>query len=137
MAARPSAKHQVAQQEKFDDFGRVFNQVRPHEALRMKTPADLYRPSSRSFDGTLPDVEYRLADDIKTVDRHGKICLFGRHTLHISTALADQSVAIAEQPCGLWTIGFALHDLGTYDSAAKTFSRYSALRPSSLGASTN
>jgi transposase InsO family protein len=36
-----------AQQRACDDWRTEFNHVRPHEALSMKTPADIYRPSSR------------------------------------------------------------------------------------------
>lgn len=36
---------------KFDDFIEVFNQERPHEALDMKCPAEVYQPSTRVCKG--------------------------------------------------------------------------------------
>ena len=135
--ARPSARHLVAQQEKFDTFEHTFNNIRPHESLDMEPPASRYRPSTRVFTGDFPEVDYPLADDVKRVDRYGQIRLYGRHKLHLSTALQGHEVAIAEQPTGLWTIGFCQYDLGAYDPAARNFVRHETLRPSSLGALIN
>ena len=39
----------------------VFNNQRPHEALDMKCPAEVYQPSQRVYSG-LPDVDYPLHD---------------------------------------------------------------------------
>src|SRR5262249_3896867 len=36
-----------AQQRACDDWRAEFNHVRPHEALEMRTPAEVYRPSER------------------------------------------------------------------------------------------
>jgi transposase InsO family protein len=48
---RPPGINSLQQQARFDDFVREFNHERPHEALAMKPPADLYRPSARSYQG--------------------------------------------------------------------------------------
>jgi transposase InsO family protein len=47
----------LQQQEKFDHFVDEFNRERPHEALGMKRPADVYVESTRAYRG-LPDVSY-------------------------------------------------------------------------------
>ena len=60
-AARPPAMNAIQQQEKFDAFRDEFNSERPHEALDMKTPAERYSPSLRSYAG-LPAIEYPLHD---------------------------------------------------------------------------
>ena len=39
------SKNLPAQQEQLDRFREDFNERRPHEALKMKCPADLYKPS--------------------------------------------------------------------------------------------
>jgi hypothetical protein len=46
-ATKPPGKNILQQQARFDAFVREFNQERPHEALNMKVPADLYVASSR------------------------------------------------------------------------------------------
>ncbi len=45
--ANPSAKTIRAQQKRFDEFRRVYNHERPHEALNQETPGSLYVPSTR------------------------------------------------------------------------------------------
>src|SRR5256885_7717371 len=56
-ATRPPAMNSLQQQAKFDDFVREFNRERPHEALGMKCPAELYAASARRYDG-LPELTY-------------------------------------------------------------------------------
>jgi transposase InsO family protein len=46
-ATRPAGSNFLQQQAKFDTFVREFNDERPHEALDMKCPADVYEPSIR------------------------------------------------------------------------------------------
>ena len=46
-ATRPSASNFLQQQAKFDAFVHEFNNERPHEALDMKFPADIYKFSTR------------------------------------------------------------------------------------------
>lgn len=135
--ARPAGRHLLAQQEKFDEWMHTFNQVRPHEALNMAVPADVYRASQRSFNGKLPELNYSLADDVKTVDRYGAIRLRHRHAFHISSALEGQPVGLLELPNGSWRVGFAGVDLGDYDPNQRVFNRFTTLRDSSLGATIN
>ena len=47
----------LQQQARFDEFVKEFNEERPHEAIDMKRPAELYAPSHRRYDG-LPELEY-------------------------------------------------------------------------------
>jgi len=46
-ATRPAAANVLQQQGRFDDFIERYNRDRPHQALDMKVPADLYQPSPR------------------------------------------------------------------------------------------
>jgi hypothetical protein len=48
----------LQQQARFDKFIEVFNNERPHEALDMKCPAEVYQPSARRYQG-LPDIGLR------------------------------------------------------------------------------
>jgi transposase InsO family protein len=87
-ATRPPAMNTL-QQEKFDHFVDEFNRERPHEALGMKRPADVYVASKRAYRG-LPDVSYPLHDRDIVVTACGRICMH-RKKIHISTALAGQN----------------------------------------------
>ena len=50
-AASGAGINSLQQQARFDAFLREYNEVRPHEALAMKCPAELYTPSLRPYDG--------------------------------------------------------------------------------------
>jgi hypothetical protein len=52
-ATRPPGMNSLQQQARFDDFVTEFNTERPHEALAMKCPAEVYTASTRPYDGTL------------------------------------------------------------------------------------
>ncbi|HEX9211143.1 MAG TPA: helix-turn-helix domain-containing protein, partial [Bradyrhizobium sp.] len=54
-ATRPSGMNSLQQQAKFDAFVEEFNTERPYEAIAMKCPAEIYRPSPRPYHG-LPDL---------------------------------------------------------------------------------
>src|SRR5216683_7499996 len=58
---RPPGSNSLQQQERFDVFVREFNAERPHEALDMKCPAELYLASPRPYDG-LPELIYPFHD---------------------------------------------------------------------------
>jgi hypothetical protein len=52
-ATRPAGANSLQQQAKFDEFLKEFNEERPHEALFMKTPAQVYSPPQDPIAGFL------------------------------------------------------------------------------------
>ena len=56
-ATRPPSANNLQQQARFDDFVEEFNTERPHEALGMKCPAEVYQASDRHYRG-LPELSY-------------------------------------------------------------------------------
>ncbi|MBW7848851.1 MAG: transposase [Bacteroidales bacterium] len=115
---RPPGLNPIQQQERFDAFRDEFNRERPHEALAMKCPADLYRPSSRPYDG-LPEVEYPFHDRDALVTACGRICMH-RKKINISTVLAGQKLGIKEVDDGIWLVSFLAYDLGYIDLEQRT-----------------
>jgi putative transposase len=111
--ARPGAANLLAQQERFDGFLEEYNSVRPHEALDMKTPSEVYWLSDRRMPDRLEDPKYPLHDDIVEVDGHGHIRI-GKHNIFLSQALARQLLGIRELNDGGWLISFVAYDLGTW-----------------------
>jgi hypothetical protein len=65
-ATRPAAQNMLQQQARFDDFLDCYNRERPHQALDMKYPAELYRPSPRPYRG-LRELTYPFHDRTITV----------------------------------------------------------------------
>ena len=48
---KPAGRNFLQQQAKFDDFIACYNKERPHQALAMRCPAELYTPSPRPYHG--------------------------------------------------------------------------------------
>jgi len=80
------------------------------EALSMKTPAEVYAPSSRPYRG-LPEIEYPLHDRDVLVTACGPICMH-RKKINISTVMAGQRLGIKEVDEGIWLVSFMRYDLG-------------------------
>ena len=116
--ARPPSMNSLQQQARFDDFVREFNGERPHEALDMKTPAELYAPSSTAYEG-LPEVEYPFHDRDILVTACGRICMH-RKKINVSTVLAGQRLGIKEVDNGIWLVSFMHYDLGYIDLEQRT-----------------
>ncbi|QSY95644.1 IS481 family transposase [Rhizobium bangladeshense] len=117
-ATRPSGKNILQQQARFDAFVSEFNQERPHEALNMKVPADLYAASSRLYQG-LPEIDYPFHDREALVTNCGRICIY-RKKINISTVLAGQKLGLKEVDDGIWLVSFMHYDLGYIDLEQRT-----------------
>ena len=112
-ATRPPGKNFLQQQAKFDQFIECYNHERPHQALGMKYPAELYRPSPRPYTG-LPELEYPLHDRTLTVTQCGRLCV-GRRKINLSAVFAGQNVGIREVAEHIWVVSFMHYDLGFFD----------------------
>jgi hypothetical protein len=117
-ATRPPSANSLQQQARFDQFVAEFNQERPHEALQMQTPAEVYAPSARPYTG-LPELSYPLHDRELLVTACGRICMH-RKRVNVSTVLAGQRVGIKEVDEGIWIVTFMHYDLGYIDLEQKT-----------------
>ena len=115
-ATKPAAKNFLQQQGKFDRFIEEFNQERPHEAIGMKYPAEIYTPSLKPYKG-LSDLEYPFHDRTITVTCCGRICI-GRRKINLSTVFAGQNVGIKEVSDKIWLVSFMKYDLGFFDQEA-------------------
>jgi hypothetical protein len=90
----------------------IYNQ-RPHEALDMRCPAEVYQPSTQIYSG-LQDIDYPLHDKTIVVTRCGRICL-GKKKINFSTVFAGQAVGIKEVHDDIWLVSFMNYDLGYFD----------------------
>src|SRR3546814_12122623 len=86
---RPPRANILQQQARFDDFVSEFNGERPHDALAIKTPVEVYRPSAKPYNG-LPEIDYPFPDRDLPATSGGRVCMHGKK-IHISTALPGQS----------------------------------------------
>jgi transposase InsO family protein len=117
-----SAKNLLAQQEQLDRFREDFNERRPHEALKMKCPADFYKPSLKRYPDNLPEPVYSHHDLVRVVYPNGSVHFRGQNNFFISQALADQAIGFVEEQDGIWRINFMDVDLGFLDEETMKFS---------------
>ena len=112
-ATKPASPNFLQQQARFDKFIEVFNHQRPHQALAMQCPAEVYRPSPRPYT-SLPDLNYPLHDKTVVVTHCGRICL-GKRKINLSQVFAGQAVGIKEVNDDVWLVTFMDYDLGYFD----------------------
>ena len=117
-ATRPAGANILQQQAKFDHFIDEFNNERPHEALDMKCPAQVYSPSLSQYQG-IPEPHYPFHDRTVVVTSCGRLCLY-RKKINLSTSLAGQAVGVKEVETGIWLVSFMQYDLGYIDLEEKT-----------------
>ena len=112
-ATKPAAANALQQQARFDAFVQRYNQERPHQALGMKVPADLYRRSARLYRG-LQDLAYPFHDHTITVTHCGRLCFKGRK-VNLSHVFAGQNVGVTQVGDRIWLVTFMDYDLGYFD----------------------
>ena len=117
-ATRPAGGNILQQQAKFDDFIEEFNNERPHEALEMKCPAQIYTASPRPYQGIL-EQHYPFHDKTVMVTSCGRLCLY-RKKINLSRSLAGQAVGVKEVESGIWLVSFMDYDFGYIDLEEKT-----------------
>lgn len=113
-ATKPAAQNFLRQQARFVDFIDCYNNERPHQALIMKYPAEIYRRSPRPYRG-LSELEYPFHDRTITVTHCGRVCI-GRRKINLSTVFAGQNVGVKEVSDKIWLVTFMQYDLGFFDN---------------------
>jgi putative transposase len=112
------------QQAGFDEWRGTFNQERPHEALGMKCPAEVYSNSERKYEGTPDDLEYS-GMDARKVAKWGSISWASRWVF-ISGALAGWSVGLEHCGQGRHNVWFGRLLLGQLEERTLSFQRTQA-----------
>ena len=112
-ATKPAAANVLQQQARFDAWVEQYNQERPHQALAMKVPADLYARSARVYRG-LEDLSYPFHDQTIAVTHCGRICFKGRK-VNLSHVFAGQQVGVTQVGDRIWLVTFMHYDLGYFD----------------------
>jgi putative transposase len=112
-ATKPAAANVLQQQARFDTFVAQYNRERPHQALEMKVPADVYVRSSRVYRG-LEELTYPFHDKTFTVTQCGRICFNGRK-VNLSHVFAGQNVGVTQVGERVWLVTFMRYDLGYFD----------------------
>jgi transposase InsO family protein len=110
---RPAKANFLQQQAEFDRWATEFNDERPHEALGMQFPADVYKPSARPYNG-IGELHYPFHDRTILVTTCGRICLH-RKKINVSHVLQGQTLGLKEVDENTWLVSFMDYDLGYVD----------------------
>jgi transposase InsO family protein len=115
-AAQPPAANRREQQRALDRFRQEYNQVRPHEALGMQTPAALYEPSRRKFPAQVPEPAYPPSMLVRSVRRQGDF-RWKKQDVFLSEVLWGERVGLLPEDDRWFTIYFGPLPLARFDSA--------------------
>ena len=122
----------TVEQEALDLWRQEFNYERPHEALGMRCPAEVYQKSQRSYAGSPEDLEYP-GMHARRVGPQGRIGWAGI-PLFITSSLAGWSVGLKPLADGRLEVWFGRLLLGWIDPTTESFLR-ADIRPQEAGQS--
>jgi len=106
---RPASSNRRAQQRRSDRWRKTYNEIRPHEALKQRTPAMVYRP--RPGAEREPSVSYPRHWAVRQVRSNGQIKWQGRKR-SVGEAFAGYPVGLQSKGGGVWAVHFGGHLIG-------------------------
>ncbi len=115
--ANPPRRTMRAQQLSFTKFRRIYNHERPHEALDMRTPSELYHPSTRPYPRKLAELEYPAEYEVRLVRKNGSIKWHGQ-SVFVSEALRGQHLGLEPSGGGTFAVHFGPLRLGVFHEAS-------------------
>jgi len=102
--ATPPAPSWLAQKRRTNRWRHLYNHERPHEALAMQCPAQLYRKSRRKLPARLPPWTYPPSWVTRLVKGKGMIALQGQGR-YVGEAFERERVGLKRTTCG-WAVYF-------------------------------
>lgn len=119
--ASPPAANLRLQQRRFDFYRREYNEERPHEAIGMKRPAELFEPSPRNYPRKLltpyelDGDAYDVACEHPFVDKRGYM-QWREQRIFVSSALSGEQLTLDPQrDTALWAVRFGPVHIGHLD----------------------
>lgn len=113
--AKPAAYDLKAQQRRLNHFVKQYNNIRPHEALEMKTPADIHDYSTRPFPDKIVNFEYDTKYKVLKVTKSGAVRWKSYYWVYVSAALKGKYIAIEDIGNGIWKVFYRTVFLGFFD----------------------
>jgi len=113
--ASPPAYDARAQQRAFDEFRRVYNEERPHHALQLRTPSEVYELSPRAYPARVPEPEYGSAMKVRRVHQHGQFW-WNAERVFLSEVLWGERIGLLPVDDRYYRVYFANYALARFDS---------------------
>jgi putative transposase len=110
----------ATQQAALDVWRRTFNEERPHEALGMRVPQDLYQTSPRKFDQTPVALSYPGEYLVRKVNHTGALKIHN-HRINVSRALRGYDVGLRANATHRHDVWFCRLRLGEIDLETQKF----------------
>jgi hypothetical protein len=107
-------------QAAFDLWREEYNTERPHEALGMRVPAEVYQCSERAYECTPTEIDYGGMETRK-VQPYSGVIGYRKEKIMITTALAGWTVGLSPQANGLVEVWFSKLLLGHIDPETSSF----------------
>jgi transposase InsO family protein len=82
-------------QRVFDQWRKIFNEERPHEALGMKTPGELYKKSEQKYLGEMMEIRYGRGIKVRMVNDRG-FCNYRGKRIFVGNPFAGYHIGIQE-----------------------------------------
>ena len=117
--ATPPRSSIRAQQDAFNRFRAHYNEERPHEALGMRVPAELYSPSPRRMPIRLPEHEYPESFEPRRIRRDGTMKWSGGYVF-VGEAMAHETVGVEPVDNGRWQVHLGPMRLGVLHERSRT-----------------
>ena len=112
---KPAAYDLKAQQRRLNHFVKEYNHERPHEALRMETPASVHSFSTRPFPEKIPFFDYEANHKVLKVTQNGAIRWKSYYWVYLTAALKGKYVGIENLGNGIWKVFYRNVFLGFFD----------------------
>jgi putative transposase len=129
-AATPPAANLRRQQEVFDQFRQEYNWERPHQALEMKTPGDLYVASAREYPSRIEGPKYPGEWEVRAVGPCGTM-RWKSEKIYVGKALAGEWIGLEESGDGEWKVRYYNHPLAILDERRRKLRKWEGDQPES------
>jgi len=110
-------------QNAFDIWRNEYNDVRPHEALAMKTPGEVYKKSTREYTEDIDEILYPMGFLTRKVNHSGYIVLQGR-TIFVSSVFTGYNIGIKPTSDDIYEVWFDNFRLGELNLKTEKFYSY-------------
>jgi hypothetical protein len=118
--ASPAQPDLRKQQQRFQQFQKEYNQIRPHEGLQYRTPSELYIAAARQYPDKLPEMGYPAGMHVRRISLGGQLS-WKHQEVFISEVLRREIVGLSEIEENLFEVHFGPLLLGWLDSAGLCF----------------
>ena len=115
--AKPSAYDLKAQQRSLNRFVKEYNHIRPHEALKMKTPAESHDFSNRPYPEKITNYDYPSTMKVMKVCMNGSMRWKSYYWVYLTASLKGKYVGAEEQGNGIWRVFYRDVFLGYFNES--------------------